>query len=103
MADAGTAVGADAVHPRWRVIAVQVAAYALLIACSCLQSRANIGAWPQVAAVFVVLTAFLVCWPLRGGVIDRVISALFGVLSTVCPHGARGWWARRPDHRAARR
>ena len=81
MFDAGIEVDDTTMQHRWEMVWIQVAAYALLLVSGLLRFVADWSVWLQVIALLVVLAAFLVHWPFRGSLIDRVISAVFGVLS----------------------
>lgn len=60
---------------------VQLTAYALLIGAGFLSFFLEHDVWMVALAEFVVLVAFLVCWPFRGKMIDRLISLVVGVIS----------------------
>ena len=63
-----------------RMLLVQLSAYALLIAAAAVTLPGADPTAPRVVACL-TLVVFLVFWPLRGTMLDRVVTMLFGAAS----------------------
>ena len=63
-----------------RMLLVQLSAYALLIAAAAVTLLGADPTAPRVVACL-TLVVFLVFWPLRGTMLDRVVTLLFGAAS----------------------
>lgn len=63
-----------------RMLLVQLSAYALLIAAAAVTLPGAAPTAPRVVACL-TLVVFLVFWPLRGTILDRVVTLLFGAAS----------------------
>lgn len=84
----------DATHSKVKeLIIAQVLAYVLLIAASF--GSGSLGNWFAAAVALVILVLFLVFWPFRGTLLDRIVTAVFGVVSLVCAVGPfAGKWLK---------
>ena len=80
---AGIDSGGDGgTSPRfWRLVVVQAAAFALLIVSAAARTWFDVNMGFGVTVCFAVLVVFLIYWPFRGGMADRLISGVVGVLS----------------------
>ena len=72
------------------MLLAQLTSYVLFIAATVIPSPGTVPIIPLIIAAL-TLAAFVVFWPFRGSILDRIVTLVFGVTSGVAALAVAGW------------